>query len=105
MVPRSLPIGVLLREFRSRSGTPSAAAVSHCRSPQFPMVLTALIDVPVFFYSATVRLATPTLLPFGDGRALHGPINTVLSLDNLARLYGCAFHELRDGAHRCFLPA
>lgn len=105
MVPRSLPIGVLLREFRSRSGTPSAAAVSHCRSPQFPMVLTALIDVPVFFYSATVRLATPTLLLFGDGRAPHGTVDTVLSLEKLGSALWLRFHELGDGARRCFLPA
>lgn len=64
------------------------------------LVLLALHDI-----NLAARLATHALLLFGDGRTLHGPINTVLSLDNLARLYGCAFHELRDGAHRCFLPA
>lgn len=64
------------------------------------LVLLALHDI-----NLAVRLATHALLLFGDGRTLHGTLDTVLSLENLARLYGCGFHEFGDGARRCFLPA
>ncbi len=51
-----------------------------------------------------LRHADRALLLFGEGRALEGPIGTVISAPNLSRLYGHPLRQLEDGAQRYFVP-
>ena len=54
-----------------------------------------------------LRHADRALLLFGEGRTLEGPVEAVLTVDTLSRLYGHPLREMRvmhDSGQRYFVP-
>lgn len=62
-------------------------------------IVMALHDI-----NLALRHADRALLLFGEGRALEGPVGTVITAPNLSRLYGHPLRLLEDGAQRYFVP-
>lgn len=52
-----------------------------------------------------LRFCDHGLLLLADGGTIHGPLDTIVDAELLARIYGCAMRELRAGETRFFVPA
>ncbi|GJL80636.1 MAG: ABC transporter ATP-binding protein [marine bacterium B5-7] len=52
-----------------------------------------------------IRYCHKALLLFGNGETCFGDADTVLTTEQLTRLYGQRMLEIRDGKRRCFIPA
>jgi len=50
------------------------------------------------------RACSHALVFLGDGEAIAGPAQAVLTRERLERAYGCALREVGAGEQRCFLP-
>ena len=50
------------------------------------------------------RCCTHALVLLGDGTALAGPAQDVLTRERLERAYGCALREIGEAHERCFVP-
>lgn len=71
------------------------------RAQRGALTVMALHDI-----NLTLRFATHALLLFGrDGGYRLGPIDSTISPQTLGDVYGCTFHEIRDGERRYVVPA
>lgn len=71
------------------------------RAQSGALAVMALHDI-----NLALRFATHALLLFGrDGGYRLGPIDSTISPQTLGDVYGCTFHELRDGQRRYIVPA
>ena len=72
--------------------------VANCKQAQ-QSVLMSLHDI-----NLAARVADHALLLLGDGQVAHGPIDEVLTSQQLEMLYGHPLEEFRTAAGRAWLP-
>jgi iron complex transport system ATP-binding protein len=71
---------------------------SRARARQETVVM--VLHEPLWIGSA----CTHALIFNGDGTAIAGPVEALLTRETLERAYGCKLREVQDAEGRCFIP-